>query len=151
MTYDSAADTLAHIVRVSELLLELSSEVARRGPAHDRSKLSDQEKNVFDEYTPRLKESTYGSDEYKGFLQEMQVALQHHYNNNRHHPEFHDNGVSGMTLVDLMEMLADWKAATERHDDGDLERSLEIQQERFGMSDQLTQILRNTAEYYGWI
>ena len=45
------------------------------------------------------------------------------------------SGVNDMTLVDLVEMLADWKAATERHDDGDLAKSLEIQRERFGLSD----------------
>jgi Family of unknown function (DUF5662) len=54
-----------------------------------------------------------------------------------------------MTLVDLIEMLADWKAATERRDDGDLAKSLEIQQERFGLSDQVVAILRNTAERFG--
>jgi len=48
-------------------------------------------------------------------------------------------------------MLADWKAATERHDDGDLAKSLEIQRERFGISDQLVAILRNTAEHFGWL
>jgi hypothetical protein len=56
-----------------------------------------------------------------------------------------------MTLVDVIEMLADWKAATERHEDGDLAKSLEIQRERFGLSDQLVAILRNTAEQFRWI
>jgi hypothetical protein len=55
-----------------------------------------------------------------------------------------------MTLIDLMEMLADWKAATERHDDGDLSRSLDIQAERFDISPQLVRILRNTAVALGW-
>ncbi|GAA2159282.1 hypothetical protein [Glycomyces lechevalierae] len=50
-----------------------------------------------------------------------------------------------------IEMLADWKAATERHADGDLARSLEIQKDRFGISDQLAQILENTAREMGWI
>jgi hypothetical protein len=48
-------------------------------------------------------------------------------------------------------MLADWKAATERMADGDLAKSLEIQRERFGLSDQLVAILRNTAQAYGWV
>ncbi len=55
-----------------------------------------------------------------------------------------------MSLVDLVEMLADWRAATERHDDGDMARSLKIQKERFGISDQLAQILENTVEELGW-
>src|SRR6185295_1519275 len=54
-------------------------------------------------------------------------------------------------LVDLIEMLADWKAATERHTDGDLARSLDIQRERFGLSEQLAQILFNTAKHFVWI
>jgi hypothetical protein len=47
-------------------------------------------------------------------------------------------------------MLADWKAATERHSDGDLAKSLNIQQERFALGDQLLGILRNTADHFGW-
>jgi hypothetical protein len=55
------------------------------------------------------------------------MGLKHHYAYNRHHQEFFgEDGVDGMTLVDLIEMLPDWKAATERHDDGDLAKSLEI-------------------------
>ena len=66
---------------------------------------------TFDEYTPKLKHSTYGTDEYKGFLAGMGAGLEHHYAHNRHHPEHHAGGVHGMNLVDLIEMLADWKAA----------------------------------------
>jgi hypothetical protein len=105
----------------------------------------------FDEFTPKLKTSTYGSDEYKAFLADMGDGLKHHYEANRHHPEHFSNGADDMTLADLIEMLADWKAATERHDDGDLAKSLEIQRERFGLSDQLAAILRNTAEHFGWL
>ena len=84
------------------------------------------------------------------YLAAMGEGLRHHYAANAHHPEHWENGVNDMTLVDLVEMLADWKAATERHDDGDLGRSLEINRERFGLSDQLVGILRNTAEHFRW-
>jgi hypothetical protein len=149
--YDSAADTLRHIVRVCELLVTVAADIAQRGPAHDASKLVDPEKATFDEYTPKLKTSTYGSEEYQGFLAGMRAGLDHHYAHNRHHPEHFDAGIDGMTLVDLIEMLADWKAATERHADGDLARSLCIQQERFGISDQLVRVLENTGRRYGWL
>jgi phosphopentomutase len=148
---DSTVATLKHSRRVDELLLELMWEIGLRVTHHDESKLQEPEKSMFDEFTPKLRDSTYGSDEYKGFLEQMGVALQHHYDNNRHHPEHFENGVDGMTLVDLVEMLADWKAATERHEDGDLARSLEIQQERFGLTPQLVSILRNTAVEAGWL
>jgi hypothetical protein len=148
---DSTLDTLRHSRRVDELLLQMVGSVQGRITRHDASKLEDPEKAIFDEYSPKLKTSTYGSDEYKGFLSEMKVALDHHYANNRHHPEHFENGVDGMTLVDLVEMLADWKAASERHADGDLTVSLGIQKTRFGLSDQLASILENTARDAGWI
>jgi Family of unknown function (DUF5662) len=148
---DSTVATLKHSRRVDELLLELMWEIGLRVTHHDESKLREPEKSMFDEFTPKLRDSTYGSEEYKGFLVQMGEALQHHYANNRHHPEHFENGVDGMTLVDLVEMLADWKAATERHADGDLEKSLKIQKERFGISDQLASILHNTAVEAGWL
>jgi uncharacterized protein DUF5662 len=149
--FDSTLDTLKHSRRVDELLLQLVGEIQARVTKHDLSKMEDPELAVFNEFTPKLKDSTYGSDEYKSFLASMGEGLKHHYEHNRHHPEHFRNGVNSMTLVDLVEMLADWKAATERHDDGDLNRSLVIQQERFGLSDQLLQILWNTATELGWL
>lgn len=149
--YDSTADTLRHAIRVAELLAPVAAELVARGIAHDRSKTEPPELDVFNEYTPKLKESTYGSDEYKSYLAGMGAGLAHHYASNRHHPECHDAGVDGMTLVDLLEMLADWKAATERHVDGSLTRSLVVQQERFGIGYQLHSVLRNTAQELGWL
>lgn len=148
--YDSRPETLAHIERVRALLNEVRDGLLVRGEHHDASKLEPPELDTFNEYTPKLKNSTYGSEEYKGFLVGMGAGLQHHYEHNRHHPEHFENGVTDMTLVDLIEMLADWKAATERHDDGDMARSLTVQKERFGISDQLAAVLSNTVEALGW-
>jgi hypothetical protein len=53
-----------------------------------------------------------------------------------------------MTLVDLCEMIADWKAASMRHNNGDILKSIEINQPRFNYSDELKQILINTVEEY---
>lgn len=150
-TYDSRPDTLAHSQRVGELIVQVTKDLLDRSTCHDRSKTLPPEVAVFDEYTPKLKTSTYGSEEYKGYLAGMGEGLAHHYAHNRHHPEHFVNGVNDMTLVDLVEMLADWKAATERHDDGDLAKSLEIQRERFGLSEQLVAILENTAAAFRWL
>lgn len=149
--YDSTADTLKHSQRVGELMMQCISELGERSTKHDRSKTQDPELETFNEMTPKLKDATYGSEEYKGFLVKMKSALDHHYSENRHHPEHFDNGINDMTLVDLIEMLADWKAATERHDDGSLAKSLVIQKERFDMSDQLVELLENTAKHFGWL
>lgn len=150
MQYDSKADTLQHIKRVNELLLTAVSELLIRAGKHDSSKLESPEKELFDEYTPKLKGCTYGSEEYKEFLKGLKVALDHHYANNSHHPEHYDNGVNGFDFFDLVEMLFDWKAATERHADGDIRKSIEINKERFKISKQLCDIFRNTVDRMGW-
>lgn len=147
---DTNTETWSHIHDVRCLLTQVVESVLRRCLSHDQTKLRDPELATFVEFTPRLKGSTYGSDEYKGFLASMKPALDHHYANNRHHPEHFDAGVSGMTLVDLIEMLADWKAATMRHDDGDIMRSIEINRGRFGLDDQIAYVLRNTVKSFGW-
>jgi len=148
--YDSTLDTLMHSRRVDELLLSVVAALQSRVTRHDLSKMEPPEKDVFDRVTPRLKASTYGSTEYKGFLADMGEGLAHHYASNLHHPEHFDNGIDGMTLVDLIEMLVDWKAATERHADGDLVRSLGIQADRFDIAPQLSAVLANTAREFGW-
>jgi hypothetical protein len=149
--FDSRPATLLHSQRVGELIMQAIHELGDRSTHHDRSKTEPPEVEVFDEFTPKLKDSTYASAEYKGFLEAMDDGLKHHYANNRHHPEHFDNGIADMTLVDLIEMLADWKASSERHEDGDLARSLEIQEDRFGISPQLILILENTARHFGWL
>lgn len=150
-SYDSTADTLKHALRVGELMGQPIRELVDRSVRHDRSKTEDPELAVFNEFTPKLRDSTYGSDEYEGFLTAMGEGLAHHYAHNRHHPEHFPNGIDGMTLVDLIEMLADWRAATERHADGSLVKSLRVQKERFGISDQLAEILWNTARQLRWL
>ena len=149
--YDSAHDTRAHISRVQSLMGLCIAELEIRSGLHDESKLKDPEKAIFDEMTPKLKDSTYGSEEYKGFLSEMKPALDHHYAHNSHHPEHYPNGIRGMSLLDLIEMLCDWKAAGERHADGSMQRSLEINQSRFQIDEQLAGVLRNTAIEMGWM
>lgn len=146
--YDSTSDTLLHIKRVSQLLTEAASELIRRANVHDNSKLESPEKELFDEFTPKLKETTYGSEEYKKYLKELKVALDHHYENNSHHPEHYENGVNGFDLFDLIEMFFDWKAATERHADGDIMKSININKERFGIDEQICDIFKNTVTRY---
>jgi hypothetical protein len=90
--------------------------------------------------TPKLKSSTYGSSEYKQFLKELGPALEHHYANNRHHPEHFPNGYRDMNLIDIVEMFCDWVAATKRHDNGDIMRSFDLNKKRFCMSDDIVSI-----------
>jgi len=148
---DSTEETLKHKDRVKELLTQASEEILERGKNHDNSKLESPEKELFDEYTHKLGGVIYGTDQYNCFLKDLKPALDHHYENNSHHPEHYTNGVDDMDLFDIMELFFDWKASGERHRGGNIHKSIEINKERFGISDQLEKILKNTARNKGWL
>lgn len=146
MSYDSRPDTYAHILVVQGYLLTAIQDLMYRLTQHDTSKLESPEREAYDVVTPRLRSTPYGSDEYRATLREMKPAIKHHYELNQHHPEHYEDGIRGMSLLDLVEMLCDWKAAAQRQPDSlSLSRSVEVNQERFGYSDELKQILLNTA------
>lgn len=145
MNYDSTADTLFHIKRVNEFLIDASTELLRRGKVHDNSKLEYPEKELFDELTPMLKNLEFGSEEYNESLLRLKPALDHHYAANSHHPQHYPDGIKGMDLFDLIEMFVDWKAAGERTKGGNMNKSIEVNSERFNMSDDLQHIFLNTA------
>lgn len=150
MSYDSTQDTLDHIAKVEGYLSLIADWLRARGHVHDVSKLESPEKEIFDTVTPKLRGLTYGSDEYKAAIAELGEALTHHYANNSHHPEHYANGIDGMDLLDLIEMFCDWRAASKRHADGDFAKSLEINKQRFGVSDQLANVFENTRNKLGW-
>lgn len=141
-------ETLKHISNVRKYINKFTKELKSRGKLHDSSKLENPELDIFTKYTPKLATCTYGSDEYQGFLDGMKKGLDHHYMVNRHHPEHFINGINDMTLVDLVEMFCDWKAATLRHDNGDLLQSILFNARRFEYDNQLKNILFNTAKSF---
>ena len=144
--FDSKQETLGHIKRVQEISFQISEEIMKRGFEHDKSKLEEPEKTLFDEMTPKLKDSTYGSPEYFSYLEKLKPALDHHYRVNSHHPENHEKGFAGMTLIDIIETFCDWKSSSERHLSGDFKKSIEINATRFKMDPQLVQIFENTRK-----
>lgn len=152
VTHDSRPDTVAHIARVAELLKLCEIELNERACAHDESKLLEPEKSAFDRLKAlSLSGMAYGSEEYRACLRAEKPAIEHHYKANSHHPEFYENGVDGMSLFDMLEMLMDWKAATERmKNGGDIHTSLVINTERFKLSPQLVNIMQNTIIEMKW-
>ncbi|AMM44995.1 hypothetical protein SP15_195 [Bacillus phage SP-15] len=145
---DCVRDTREHIQHVQEYMSQMANKIIIRGLVHDASKLESPELETFTEYTPKLANTTYGSEEYFKSLEGMKVALNHHYQMNSHHPEHYENGINGMDLLDLVEMICDWKAATLRHNDGDIKKSLETNRGRFKIDSQLYEILSNTIDRY---
>lgn len=139
-------DTIKHIETVRKYIRFFTDKLTTRGVEHDRLKLESPEVEIFTKYTPKLASLTYGTEEYNQSLKDLNVALQHHYANNRHHPEHFKRGINDMNLIDLDEFFCDIKAASERQHDGNLLKSIEVCAERFEIDNQLKQILINTAK-----
>jgi len=144
--FECRYETQKHIEKVRKYIRFITDKLTTRGVNHDAVKLDTPEVEVFAEYTDILKNLEYNSPEYKENLSKLSVALDHHYANCRHHPEHFQNGINDMNLVDIVEMLCDWKAASERQHNGNLLTSIEQNANRFKMTDQLKQILLNTAK-----
>lgn len=139
-------ETLNHIHLVQKYLTHIQSILSERLIYHDKTKLEEDELPYFIKWTPKLKNTTFGSPEYHDMLKSLKPALDHHYLFNPHHPEHFSNGINDMTLVDLIEAVCDWVAACKRHKDGDINKSIEISKKRFGIDDQLTNIIKNTVK-----
>jgi hypothetical protein len=140
-TYDHKQDVCKYISIIVKLLLDRSVE-------HDNSKLEDPEKSILDKVVPLLESLKFGSPEYIKTIEPLKEMSQHHYANNKHHIQHWENGIKDMDLVDICEMICDWKAATKRGKDGNIKDSLEIARERYNLPEELICILRNTVERY---
>jgi hypothetical protein len=145
--YDSTPDTLAHICRVQELLRVVTAELGLRGLAHDASKLVEPEKSAYDRAVPEMQKHPYGSPELKAATAQLGPALQHHFAHNSHHPEHYSEGIAGMDLLDVVEMLCDWRAAAERPPGNGTVR-MDVNRERYGIEPQLASVLTNTLARY---
>lgn len=107
-------DLIRHIAEVQGYLSEVTADLIQRGIAHDLSKYEEVEFDSFVETRPRFKNANYGTPEYKAITEEIRPAIDHHYSVNRHHTKFFKTGFAGMNLIDILEMLADWRAASRR-------------------------------------
>ncbi|MBW2094186.1 MAG: hypothetical protein JRI80_04790 [Deltaproteobacteria bacterium] len=144
-------DTLMHISEVRENLAEMTAELTRRGIAHDRSKLEALEFDAFVSTRPKFKKANYGSPEYQECVDAIKPAVDHHYSVNRHHTGFHVVGFAGMNLFDILEMLADWKAAARRSPDLSFEDSLPKAFEKYNIPRNMQRHIMTTLRDLGWI
>lgn len=139
--------TLEHRTVVGGNIYLIIRALVNRAINHDESKLREPELSAFVEMTEALSSVEYGSNEYRAQLASHKGAVDHHYQNNRHHPEYHENGIYDMNLVDIIEMVADWIAAAERVKNGDIEKSLSVNSKRFEIDSQLMAVIRNTVKF----
>lgn len=139
-------DLEAHRLIVRELSLAIATELFERAHTHDKSKYETIEFEAFNKYSDELSKSVFGSKEYNEAKQKLGKALEHHYKNNRHHPEHFENQINDMNLVDIIEMFLDWIASSVRSKKGNINESIEVGKKKYNIGDQLINIFVNTLE-----
>jgi len=148
---DSTLTTKNHVNKVRENIGRVVSELIKRGEVHDASKYENPEKLLLDamEYINTNEgPAPYGSVEYRRRTAILKPMLQHHYAHNSHHPEHYANGVYGMSLMDIVELLCDWQAASVRNKDPEM--NITHACERYCIDAQMKRIFMNTADLMGW-
>lgn len=147
-----AIETFRHKARVAELLSDVSGEIRQRAIVHDNSKVEGDALTGFGDANIDIRTVKYGGAMYEKAEDELHALKQAHYKQSRHHPEFYTAGIGDMGLLDLIEMLADWKAANERVlDNGKFVDSMEYNRDKFCIPASLMTVLFQTALGLGWI
>ena len=149
------ADTRKHQQLVNEGMVTSAKMLLDRGLVHDVSKLTEVERQYYEEPVWRLnhdEDIAYGSAEYKELTALMGKGLTHHKAVNDHHPEFYEltgdpsqmsDLLSRMNMFALIEMLCDWIAASKRKG-GNPAMAMKFLKEKYDMSEQLEGILLRT-------
>ena len=132
-----------HISSVRRRVTLVCAALMNRAITHDNSKYSEKELNAHISMADEMDGIKYGTDAYYAIKRKYESLSAEHFANNRHHPEHHPNGIDDMNLVDVIEMLCDWLTGSE-NTGTPVERSLEINEERYNVSPQLMKLLRNT-------
>ena len=139
-------DLLEHRKEVLDNLLVFCKELKERGFRHDESKFKDPELDSYVNIIPLMKDKKYGTSDYKDIIKQIKPAVDHHFSVNSHHPQFYKEGLGGMDLVDLVEMFCDWLAASKRNNDGNIQKSILFNKEKFDIPEVLCDIMNNTAK-----
>lgn len=127
---------LRHTGMVAAYMRRLAFALLQAAQEHDLSKLTLDEFPGFVEINQTAREHEFGSPGYNASLKACGDVIGLHYARNRHHPEHHARGVDDMNLVDFVEMVADWQAASEVYGKTTFEDGLKVLRTRFGLTGQ---------------
>lgn len=144
MPSDFLIDLVDHKRRVGLYLQKVADALFGRAAVHDNSKFLPEEYEPYEEAFPGLQKYAYGTPEFKAELVKIKPAIKHHTSHNDHHPEYFKSGIDGMNLIQLIEMVCDWIAASERSQ-ANIHKGLLINKERFGIDDQLFGVIQRTV------
>lgn len=132
-----------HKIDIFYNIVTICVELIKRAMLHDLSKFSKVEMNCFAPKAGMLKTMQYGSIDYFSFLNEEKEAIQHHYKINTHHPEYYNNDYTKMSMYDIIEMYCDFKSSVKKNKNGNLDRSFEINKNRFHLSDEIINLMKS--------
>ncbi|MFW6272610.1 MAG: DUF5662 family protein [bacterium] len=135
-----------HKYYVFKYALHFSFKLIKRALMHDFSKLRPSEAIGFSRLLSYKHKAEYGSREYHFKLNENINSINNHYKRNRHHPEFHKEGIQDMSLLDIIEMYVDWGAAIKVNQDGNIAKSIDSGTQRFGYGNTLKNIMLNSIK-----
>lgn len=175
MNYDHFLDTTKHRISVAKRILlfcqvfadwakprriesvnveKLVSKLMQRASEHDLSKFSPIEVQSFTINIPLVdaaqKRWGYESPEHKAARAALGEGLKHHYESNTHHPEHFANGIDGMNVLDIVEMLCDWWGVADAKD-ADVMEFIQSNAKRFGITVQLKVAMENTVRQISYI
>lgn len=95
-------------------IFEFCFKLIWRAIKHDYSRYNWVELKYNIDNLDKIRYSKYSSYEWKKLTNKNLPHAINHFKKNRHHPEHFENGVEDMQLIDVVEMVCDWKAAARR-------------------------------------
>lgn len=135
---------------MGKYLAPIIQALVQRAVDHDDSKLKEGELPAYASAQEAFEVTPFGTPEYQAIKDGIMPTIKKHYEKNSHHPEHYENGIAGMDLVDVIEMLCDWKSATKNHNVGsNMKKSIEFAIKKYNISTDLAAILYNTAIRFG--
>jgi len=147
---DFLCDTIVHVSEVAENLEICASNLRQRGHAHDRTKFQPMEFDAFVSTREKLKRAKFGAPEQQECVDTIRQAVDHHHANNQHHVQYYSDGIKDMSLLDILEMICDWRAATRRNSESRFKGFLEVAIKKYNISPELEKIIQTTLKELGW-
>ncbi len=136
--------TIAHKESIARYMAKFSAELAYRAAIHDNSKFQKDELEGYSECADEFNTHPFDSAAERLLREKLTKVMSLHRTRNRHHPEYFENGIDDMNLIDLIEMISDWKSASERAPGDSVRKGLPIMKDKYNISPQLLKILENT-------
>lgn len=122
--------------------VDLGVKLMRRGCEHDNSKFNCEE---FKRLASILKSRKCFKDANSKLSMHEVEAIECHWRNNRHHPEYYKN-IEDMGELDILEMVCDWYARSKQYGTDFLEFVEVRQKNRFGFSKGMFERIKGYCE-----